>query len=83
MLVRNIAGGPGAIPLRPRRYTIEKFGNAVGTIEVMTLGKGAIVVSPRDLTFGLLNVQTWGVDGYRPEAAQTFMRNLIEWASTR
>ena len=83
ILLRNIAGGPGPIPLRVRRYTLEKYGNALAGIEMMTLGKGAIVICPRDITFGLLGVQTWGVDGYRPEAAQMFVRNLLEWASTR
>jgi hypothetical protein len=83
ILLRNLSGGTGVIPLRLRRYSLEKFGNAVGGVQVLTLGKGAIVISPRDLTFGLLGVQTWGVDGYRPEAVQTFMKNLIEWVASR
>ena len=83
LLLKGITGGPGPIPLRVRSFTADKFGIALAGVQVLTLGKGAIIVSPRDLTFGLLGVQTWGVDGYQPESAQTFMRNLVEWASTR
>ena len=82
-LLRDVSGGPGAIPLRVRPYTVDRYGNAITGIEVLSLGKGAIVVSPRDLTFGLLGVQTWGVDGYQPEAAQVFVRNLIQWVTNR
>jgi hypothetical protein len=82
-LLRDVSGGQGAIPLRVRPFTVDRYGKAATGIEVLSLGKGAIVISPRDLTFGLLGVQTWGVDGYQPEAAQVFMRNVVQWASNR
>ena len=38
-----------------------------------------MIFSRLDLTSGLLGTTTWGILGYDPTYAQSFMKNLILW----
>jgi hypothetical protein len=40
-------------------------------------GRPAILFSQLDVTTGLLGTETWGIAGYRPEAAQRIARNIV------
>lgn len=48
---------------------------------MMSVGKGHVLYSPLDLTCGLLGVNTWGIIGYEPDYAESFVRNALIWTS--
>lgn len=78
------ASGDGMINLgkpRLRVYAVGKLGVSNGpTPELLEFGKGAIILSPLDITSGLLDTTTWGILGYEPTYAQGLMNNAILWA---
>jgi len=69
-----------AAPGRMRAFSLERLGRAMPQVQVLACGKGYLVVSPLDLTHALLGTSTWAVDGYTPEAAQAFLKDLVAWA---
>jgi len=73
-------GTANSSPLRLRPYAVERLGQLAPDIQLFKLGKGYIVFSALDLTSGLLGTNTWCINGYQPESAQTFARNLVVWA---
>ncbi|HSI33050.1 MAG TPA: DUF4159 domain-containing protein [Tepidisphaeraceae bacterium] len=50
-----------------------------GRLEIVRLGKGAILFSSLDLTHGLLGASTWGIWGYDPAYASALVKNILIW----
>jgi hypothetical protein len=50
-----------------------------GLPSILKSGKGHVIVLPLDLTSGLLNTNAWGIAGYKPAYALSFMKNLVLW----
>ena len=69
--------------LKPRPFVTEAMPNAAAEIKLLKVGSGTVIVSPLDLTSGLLGTNTWGVAGYEPEAAAQFVRNVLLQAGER
>ena len=67
-------------PLRLRGFAIEHLGQLAPQVQIFKLGSGYVAFSSLDLTSGLLGTNTWGIMGYEPNSAQTFVRNLVFWA---
>jgi hypothetical protein len=67
--------------LRP--YARQQLGRDAGQIRMCTLGRGAIIYSPLDLTSGLLGTNTWGILGLRPDYAQSLAKNAVLWSLDR
>jgi hypothetical protein len=63
-----------------RAYTAEALKDGAPGLGLMQAGKGYVVVSPLDLTEGLIGANTWGVVGYDPATAQAIVRNVLLWA---
>ena len=57
-----------------------KFSPKVGPPRILTVGKGAIIYSPLDITSGLLGTQMLGINGYEPAYADELMQNIVIWA---
>jgi len=49
-------------------------------LQIITEGQGAVLISPLDISTGLLNANTWGINGYTPESCEKLMTNIIDWA---
>ncbi|MDB5298282.1 MAG: hypothetical protein JWO31_4265 [Phycisphaerales bacterium] len=47
---------------------------------VARVGAGAVVLTAADLTSGLLDLRTWGVVGFEPDACDGLVRNVLLWA---
>jgi hypothetical protein len=68
-----------------RRVTKSKLGTSEPVLQAYVLdGRPAVIVSPQDLTLGLVGCQAWAVDGYDPGSgdedpgsAYRIMRNVI------
>ena len=73
-------GQSNASPLRLRPFAIDRLGALAPQIRLLKLGRGYILFSPLDLTSGLLGTHTWGILGYEPSSAQTFLKNLVQWS---
>ena len=71
-----------AEPLVPkaRPYAMTAFQDGVPPVKLLKAGKGHVVVSPLDLTSGLLATNAWGIAGYDPATSQSLVRNLLMWA---
>jgi hypothetical protein len=78
-LIRD-AGKAEALTPRPRPYVAEATPNAAPELRLVNAGKGFVVVSPLDLTSGLLGTNTWGIAGYDPDSAAQLMRNALLWS---
>jgi len=77
------AGEKEALVPKLRPFAAEQFKDAPPELTVMGAGKGYVVVSPLDLTSGLLGTSTWGIAGYEPVTAQAIVRNALLWAHAR
>ncbi|MGE5611264.1 MAG: DUF4159 domain-containing protein [Bacillota bacterium] len=53
------------------------------SLQILSSGKGHVIYSALDLTWGLLGMNTWGVRGYQPTYAQNLVRNVVLWAADR
>jgi len=76
------AGNPGMIDLTKRLlrlYVTEKMGADFGGFEILAAGKGHVILSPLDVTSGLLGTNTWGIWGWDTLYSQAVVRNLIFW----
>jgi ribosomal protein S27E len=64
-----------AMHLRPSRAEI----NGIHTlpVQMLTVGKGAVVICPVDITTGLLGTNTWPVNGYDPDSAYDIAKNVL------
>ncbi len=75
-------GQPGMDDLRKARlrpYAKEKVSRSPGGLQVLQTGKGHVVITPIDVTSGLLGTQTWGIYGYEPKYAHSIVKNVIFW----
>ena len=72
-------------PLSPklRPYAAEALKDGAPELSVLSAGKGFVVVSPLDLTSGLVGASAWGVAGYDPDSATALVRNALLWAHGR
>ena len=66
---------------RLRPYVAERVGEVAAPFSGLAAGRGRVILTPLDLTGGLLGTRTWGVAGFEPEYAQAFMKNLIFWVT--
>lgn len=48
---------------------------------IISVGKGHVLYTPLDLTCGLLGVNTWGIAGYEPGYAESFVKNALIWTA--
>jgi hypothetical protein len=75
-------GAPGMDDLRKprlRRYALERSISGDTRPRMLRSGRGAVIFSDQDLTAALLGTETWGISGYEPAYADSFMKNLIFW----
>jgi hypothetical protein len=75
-------GGDGMSELsRPkfRPYTIERQAGAALQYVKPPGARGCVILSPLDITTGLLATNTWSVLGYDPGYCQSFVQNLVLW----
>jgi len=79
-----VAGGsPGMVSLiKPaiRPYVFTRLGDKYTRPSMIESGHGAAIVSDLDITSGLLGTSTYGIAGYEPKYASSFVTNLILWA---
>jgi hypothetical protein len=68
---------------RTRTYVKSRGSSAAVRLEVLSAGRGKVVLSPLDLTTGLLGCNTWGVLGYTPDYSLKLTKNILLWASTQ
>jgi hypothetical protein len=75
---------PGAADLSAgadlRHFAANQLKGA-GPPEEFVHGKGRVIFSSLDLTTGLLNTNTWGILGYAPGYAQSFLKDVILWTA--
>ncbi len=66
-----------------RSYSVLKHGYApfprLTALEFR--GRQAVLFSDDDLTLGLLRLRRWGINGYRPEAADAIASHLLAWTA--
>jgi hypothetical protein len=76
-------GPPGMDDLakpRVRTYTVDVLKESgAGSFEVISAGKGHVILFPIDVTTALLGTNTWGIAGYEPGYAQDLLKNMIFW----
>jgi hypothetical protein len=56
---------------------------ARAAIQYANVGKGTIIISDLDITTGLLNSGTFGINGFTPAYDQSLVKNVILWALSR
>ena len=81
----TIPGGESARPLAYRKFTIEKHDKPSGRPlwGIKRNGRWVVILSPLDLTSGLLGTNTWGINGYSSATAQTIVRNILAYVAQR
>lgn len=73
-------GEKESLALKLRPYVAEAFKDGAPPVLVIKAGQGAVVISPLDLTTGLVGANTWGIAGYDPASAAALVRNALLWA---
>ena len=59
---------------------LEKYGaGGGGGLDVMTVGSGIVLITPFDITSGLLGVEMWDIHGYAPAYSRGLVKNLVLW----
>lgn len=77
------AGEKESLSPKLRPFTPQVFEDGTREVGVFQAGKGHDVLSPIDLTSGLLGTNTWGIAGYEPGAAQAIVRKALLSAQSR
>jgi len=67
---------------RTRLYTRGQGRGGGGRIDALTAGRGKVILSPLDLTTGLLGSNVWGVLGFEKDYAMRLTKNVILWSAT-
>ena len=67
------------LDLRP--FAEAKLGKAGAKLSVLDSGKGAVIVTPLDLTTGMIGSNTWGISGFAPATSLAVARNLVIYAA--
>jgi hypothetical protein len=57
----------------------ERIGQVGSPFLGLSAGKGRVIFTSLDVTCGLLGTRTWGIAGFEPEYAQSFLKNLLFW----
>ena len=65
-----------------RAYVKAKNYGTTGRIDAITVGRGKVILSPLDLTTGLLGCNVWGVLGFDKDYALKLMKNTLLWSAT-
>jgi hypothetical protein len=68
---------------RLRRFAAEFLKGAAPALDSMSVGKGTVIVSDLDLTTGLLDTGTWGINGYTPGYCESLVKNVILFTLSR
>ena len=69
-----------SLRLRPFARDLQ---NKVPALQIISDGAGCVIISPIDLSTGLLNANTWGINGYSPETCEKMMANVVEWIGAK
>lgn len=77
------AGEKVSLSPKLRPFTPQVLEDGTRELRIFPAGAGHVVVSPIDLTSGLLGTNTWGIAGYEPGSAQAIVRNTLLWAQAR
>ncbi|MCY2926973.1 MAG: DUF4159 domain-containing protein, partial [Planctomycetota bacterium] len=76
VVIKSVMYRPKTIRRLGRIDTPRLIGLSVG-------GKVRVIISPEDISGGLLGVPFSSVDGYRPQSAQAIMRNIVAYAHVK
>jgi hypothetical protein len=66
-----------------RTYASTLLNGVPPSVQYAQFGRGEVIVSDLDVTTGLLNSGTYGINGYTPAYCQSLMKNVILWALSR
>ena len=83
---RILAGGPAGmspVDAKLRPFAADLRGRRMWPVKSAVVGRGLVLFADVDVTTGLLGTNTWGVDGYDPDAATALAANALLWAVTR
>ena len=64
-----------------RPYMKGRARGVEGRLEMLSAGKGRVIVCPLDVTTGLLGANTWGIEGYDPSYASLLVKNIVLWTA--
>jgi hypothetical protein len=79
------ASGPAMEDLTKPRTRLFVRARGMGTggrIDALPAGRGMVILSPLDLTTGLLGSNVWGVLGFEKDYAMKLAKNMILWSAT-
>jgi hypothetical protein len=62
---------------RLRRFASDLLKENSPELDSLSVGKGTVIISDLDLTTGLLDTGTWGINGYTPSYCQSLVKNVI------
>jgi hypothetical protein len=82
-LLLGKGAGMTPVSLKLRPYREETDGAQTLPVQVVTEGKGMVILSDVDITTGLLGTNTWSVNGYTPETCYDLVRNIVLFALER
>jgi hypothetical protein len=68
---------------RLRRYAAEQLNGKDPALDLLSIGKGAVIISDLDVTTGLLDTGQYGIIGYTPSYAQSLVKNIVLWTLSR
>jgi hypothetical protein len=83
-VITGTGGGTNASKVNYRLFYTQTLGFADDSPSLLAMefdGQPRIIVSPDDLTGGMMGLEKWGIFGYEPESAQKLMGNIALWAS--
>jgi hypothetical protein len=65
-----------------RAYVKARNYGTGGRIDAIIVGRGKVILSPLDLTTGLLGCNVWGVLGFDKDYALKLAKNIVLWSAT-
>ena len=80
LLSGKIAGTDALTRPHLRPFAIDRIGTSNGNPpQLLSFGRGYVILCSVDVTSGLLATDTWGIHGYDPGYSQSLMKNAILW----
>jgi hypothetical protein len=76
-ILTGSGAGMSRLTLKLRPYRAEIDGATTEPLQYLSLGKGQVILSPVDISTGLLGTNIWPVNGYEPDAAYAVVRNVL------
>jgi hypothetical protein len=79
------ASGPGMDDVSTphvRPYVDTRGLGESARLDLIPAGRGTVILSPLDLTTGLLGCNTWGILGFDPDDALRLTKNAVLWSAT-